>query len=69
LTFRGGDFGVMNDVGFQVLVGVKLEIDATDDAAVFAFFIGEASRHGHAFKKFLFNLAGCIAKYCCFHIY
>lgn len=68
LAFGGGNFAVFDDVRFQVLIGVNLEINATDDAAVFAFFIGKASGDRHAFKEFFLNLAIRIAEYCCFHI-
>jgi hypothetical protein len=68
LAFGCGDFEVVNNFGLKVLVRLNLEIDATDDAAVLAFFVGKAFGHGCAFKEFSFNLAVRIAKYCCFHI-
>jgi len=68
LAFGGGNFAVFDDVRFQVLIGVNLEINATDDTAVFAFFIRETPHDRHAFKEFFLNFAIRIAEYCCFHI-
>lgn len=54
LSRRGGGFGVVDDVGLEILVGVDVEIDASRDASGFIFFVGETLLSRRADKMLFF---------------
>jgi len=57
LRFRAGCLGVIDHLGFEVLIGIDVKIHSADDVSVGAFLICKNSGMGHTYELFLLDSA------------